>query len=100
MTDADILDAIRRAVRTETGDDRGLVNAETRAADVPGWDSLAHGRIMLMIEIELSVRIDIEKTYTATRVGELIPIIRAALGAAATGRYATPPESKMYAEKS
>jgi acyl carrier protein len=80
MTDPEILDAIRRAVRTETGDEQAVVNAETRAADVPGWDSLAHGRIMLVIEIDLSVRIDIDKTYTATQVGELIPIIRAALG--------------------
>jgi len=79
MTDAEILEAIQRAVRSETDDLTVVVTAATTAADVAGWDSLAHGRIMLTLEVELGVRIDIEKTYSATRVGELIPILRSAI---------------------
>lgn len=79
MTDTEILEAIQRAVQSETGDGATVVTAETTAADVAGWDSLAHGRIMLTLEVELAVRINIEATYAATKVGELIPILRAAL---------------------
>ena len=79
MTDDELLEAIRRAVRSETGDEAVAVTAKTTAADVAGWDSLAHGRIMLTLEVELGVRIDIEKTYSTTQVGELISILRAAV---------------------
>lgn len=82
MTDAEILAAIEKAVRSETGDEGAIVSAETTAADVAGWDSLAHGRIMLTLEVELGIRIDIEKTYTATNVGELVSIVGSALTAA------------------
>lgn len=79
MTDAELLEAIQRAVRSETGDESVVVTAETTAADVAGWDSLAHGRIMLTLEVELGSRISIEETYAATKVGELIPILRQAI---------------------
>ncbi len=79
MTDTEILEAIQRAVRGETGDESISMTAETTAADVAGWDSLAHGRIMLTLEVELGIRIDIEKTYLATKIGELVPIFRAAI---------------------
>lgn len=82
MTDAELLEAIQRAVRSETGDETVAVTAETTAADVAGWDSLAHGRIMLTLEVELGGRIDIEKTYSATKVGELVPILRLAISSA------------------
>lgn len=80
MTDNEILEVIQRAVRSETGSEHAVVTTATTAADIPGWDSLAHGRIMLSIEIALGTRFEIEKTYAATNVGELIPIFRAALG--------------------
>lgn len=79
MTDAELLNALQRAVRSETGDDTVVVSVETTAAEVPGWDSLAHGRIMLTLEVELGARIDIERTYSATNIGELLPILRAAM---------------------
>jgi acyl carrier protein len=78
MTDAELLTAIQSAVRSEVDDDTVIVTRETTAADVNGWDSLAHGRIMLTLEVTLGLRIDIEQTYEATTVGELIPILRAA----------------------
>lgn len=83
VRDTLMLEAIQQAVRSETGDTAVTLTAETTAADVAGWDSLAHGRIMLTLEVELGVRIDIEKTYSATNVGELVSILREALGTAA-----------------
>jgi acyl carrier protein len=79
MTDAELVEVVQRAVRSEAGNDTTVVTAETMAADVDGWDSLAHGRIMLALEVMLGARIDIEKTYWTTRVGELIPILRSAI---------------------
>lgn len=79
MTDAEILEVVQRSVRSETGNASAVVTAQTTAADVPGWDSLAHGRIMLLVGIELGVRFALEDTYAATNVGELIPVFRMAL---------------------
>ncbi len=81
MTDAEVLEVIQKAVRSETGQPELVVTTETTAADVEGWDSVAHGLIMLTIEVELGVRIDIDKTYAATKVGELIPVFREAIEA-------------------
>jgi acyl carrier protein len=85
MTDAELLGAIQSAVRSETGDETIVISPETTAADVAGWDSLAHGRIMLTLEVELGIRFDIEKTYLATTVGELVPILRSALSTTGGG---------------
>ncbi|MGE5269358.1 MAG: acyl carrier protein [Thiohalocapsa sp.] len=79
MTDAEILEVISRAIREETDNPDIVVGPATTAADVPGWDSLAHGRIMLAIEIELGARCNIEDTYAAANVGDLVPLFRAAL---------------------
>jgi acyl carrier protein len=79
MTDVEIMALIQKAVREETGDTTAVLTATTTAVDVDGWDSLAHGRIMLAIQMATMVRFEIEKTYGATNVGELIGIIRAAL---------------------
>jgi acyl carrier protein len=78
-TGEEIVEVVQRAVRSEAGDEATVVTSETMASDVDGWDSLAHGRIMRALEVMLGARIDIEKTYWTTRVGELIPIERVAL---------------------
>lgn len=79
MTDAEILKMIEAAIREETENPSVVVTPTTTAMDVPGWDSLAHGRIMLAIEIASSAHLDIDKTYAATCVGDLIPLIRAGM---------------------
>lgn len=78
MTDAEILAVIQQAVREETGDFEAVVTPATRAEDVAGWDSLAHGRIMMSIEAAVGGRMRIEDTYEAGDVGELVPVVRRA----------------------
>jgi len=80
MCNSEILDVVQRAIRNETGDSTVIVTLRTQASDVPGWDSLAHGRILLSIEVELGLRIDIDATYRAADVGELVKIIQEAQG--------------------
>lgn len=76
MTDDEILAAVAEAIRSETGDMTTDINFKTTALDVSGWDSLAHGRIIMMIEVALSLRIDVDATYHAANVGDLIEIVR------------------------
>lgn len=63
------------AVAEETGAPAGSVTAEATAADIPGWDSLAHVRIMLNLEARAGEIVDIDATYTAGSVGELAELL-------------------------
>ncbi len=79
MTDDEIWTAVAGAVKEET-DNAGLtLRPDMTASDVPGWDSLAHTRIFLNLDVNLGITIDIKKTYAAATISDLIPIIRAAL---------------------
>ncbi|PJK30867.1 acyl carrier protein [Minwuia thermotolerans] len=63
------------AVVQETGAPADSVTVEATAADIPGWDSLAHVRIMLNLEARAGETVDIDATYTAGSVGELTEIL-------------------------
>ena len=76
MTDEAILATVFAMIGQETGMSASEMSAEMTASDVPGWDSLAHIRILLEIGARLGVSIDIEKTYGAATIGDLVPIIR------------------------
>lgn len=71
MSDA-MLHLIADIVAAETGGRRARrLTRATRAAQVPGWDSLIHGRIVLALEDRLGVAIDIARTYDCRDVGGL-----------------------------
>ncbi len=76
MNDDEILATIAAAVGQETGNPSLEITSDMTASDVPGWDSLAHIRILLEIGGRLGVSINIEKTYRAATIGDLIPIIK------------------------
>jgi len=76
MTDEEILAVVFAMIGQETGMPASEMTAEMTASDVPGWDSLAHIRILLEIGARLGVSIDVEKTYGAATVGDLVPIAR------------------------
>jgi acyl carrier protein len=48
--------------------------------DVPGWDSLAHVRILLNLDSRLATTIDIKKTYSAATIADLYLIVKDAQG--------------------
>lgn len=79
MTESEILNIIQKAIREEADAGDLVVTAEMSASDVPGWDSLAHSRIMLSIEIAIDRRIDINDTYRASTIGDLVEVIRKAV---------------------
>lgn len=63
------------AVVEETESPADLVTAEATAADIPGWDSLAHVRIMLNLEARTGCEIDIDATYDVDTVGALVELL-------------------------
>ena len=66
-----VLERIERIVRDALADDTVTLSAHTTAADVPGWDSLAHVNIMFMIEQDLGVRFSDDEFAGFVNVGEL-----------------------------
>lgn len=82
MSDVDVFEVLVGVIREETNSPDIEIDEETTAADVPGWDSLAHVRIVMSVEVSLGVPIEMSDTYTAADVGELVQIIQNSIKAA------------------
>jgi len=78
MNDDEIWTAIVSAIREETENSALDIREAMTAGDVPGWDSLAHVRILLNLDVRLGVTIDIKQSYGAATIADLIPIVRRA----------------------
>ncbi|CAK0757523.1 Carrier domain-containing protein [Azospirillaceae bacterium] len=48
---------------------------ETTAADVDGWDSVAHARLMLQIEEDFAVSLPSERLFDLDSVGDLVALL-------------------------
>jgi acyl carrier protein len=55
------------------------LSPELTAEDVDGWDSLAHIRLVLMVEKEFSVKFSAGEVGKLKNVGEFADLIRAKL---------------------
>jgi acyl carrier protein len=82
MTTEEIWDELVAAIREEIGDPSVEVMPAMTASDIPGWDSLAHVRIVINVEDRTNGIIDIHDTYKAATVGELADIVAARAGRA------------------
>lgn len=80
MQAAEWMKHLADAVAEETGAPAESVTPEATAADIPGWDSLAHMRIMLNLEARAGRTVDIDATYAAGTVGELAGLLAASGG--------------------
>jgi acyl carrier protein len=76
MPNFDIFETLVQVIREETSNPEIEIDEDTTAADIQGWDSLAHIRIVMNVEVSLGIPIVIEDTYVAANVGELVRIIR------------------------
>jgi acyl carrier protein len=81
MTDDEILQQIRAVVGEETQAPPTSVTLDASANSIPGWDSLAHTRIVMNLESRLGVFLDMDATYRAANIGALIGVVRASLPA-------------------
>lgn len=66
-----VQDRMLQVVREVLGREDVELAAHTRAADVPGWDSLAHINIMYSLEAEFGVQFSDEQLSSFQDVGEL-----------------------------
>ncbi len=70
---------VEAAIRSALFDPDIAIDEQTTAADVDGWDSLSHVRILLEIEKRLGIRFDGSEASHAKDVGELVDLIGRAL---------------------
>ena len=67
--------ALVEAVREETDNPAAVVSSGMTADDIPGWDSLAHVRIVMNLEARTGTEIEISDTYKAATVDDLLAIV-------------------------
>ena len=80
MSSQEILQKITTIVREELENDDIVLTSQTRAKDVPGWDSLAHVRIVVGIEDAYGVEFDTNAVTGLKNVGDLIALVEATTG--------------------
>jgi acyl carrier protein len=71
--------ALVDAVREETDDPEAIVRPGMTADDIPGWDSLAHVRIVMNLEARTGAPIEISDTYKAATLDDLLRIVMRSL---------------------
>ena len=63
--------ALAAAVADECGAPASSISPQGSAADVPGWDSLGHTRIIMNLEARLERTVDMRATYMTADFEEL-----------------------------
>lgn len=53
----------------------------TRAADVPGWDSLNHLILLTGLEKKFDIELPMKEAYVAQNVGELVALVQKTVAA-------------------
>lgn len=81
MDDTEILNVIRLAAAEEAEISPELIRSDADASSVPGWDSLAHTRIIMNLEGRLNLELDMNATMQAATFGDLAAVVRSALAA-------------------
>ena len=72
MTPRDTLhERLEEVFRDVLGDDEIVITDETTAADIPGWDSVAHINLMCSIEEVFGVQFSGNQLAEFQNVGEL-----------------------------
>ena len=79
MDRAVVWQALVDAVREETENPSLTLRPDMAANDVPGWDSLAHARIVMNLEARTGAEIEISDTYKAANLAALCDVALAAL---------------------
>lgn len=68
----DIAHRLQDVFREVFDDDAMALSADTTAADVDGWDSVANIRLMVSVEEAFRIRFDVGEFQEYRNVGELI----------------------------
>jgi acyl carrier protein len=70
--DAAFFDAFAQIIRRVFPDHTGPLTADTVAADVDGWDSLAHANVILEAEQHFHAKLPVEELYRTRSLGDLV----------------------------
>lgn len=68
---------LQQVFRDVLADDDLVLERHTTAADVPGWDSLAHINLMFAVEQEFGITFRDDQLTSFRDVGELEDFVRA-----------------------
>lgn len=71
-----IIGKIQSIVRDVLDDESLSINSNTEAADVEGWDSLAHINIVSQIESEFGVRFSLDELARFSAVGKIVEALQ------------------------
>jgi acyl carrier protein len=84
MSERDTLGRLEAVFRDVLDDDDIALSRSTTASDVPGWDSLAHVRLILAVEKAFAVKFSAAQVTKLKNVGDLVDLIetKTAQGAA------------------
>ena len=75
MTEASILEQLSGVIGNVLGVPGLVMTAATTAAEVPGWDSLAHVDIIVATESAFGVRFTTREVMGLKKVGDLVALI-------------------------
>lgn len=68
-------DAVKEAIATLFPLHAGEIASSTTAAEVNGWDSVAHVQLMFLLEEITGKSIDLAKSVEVENVGDLVALI-------------------------
>jgi acyl carrier protein len=71
----DILGRVQDIARDQLDDDSIELAMDMKANDVPGWDSLAHVRIVIAAEKEFGASFDTSEIVDLQNIGSLVELI-------------------------
>lgn len=80
MTREEILEEVTEILREEFEDDELEITESTTAADVKGWDSLAHLSLIHEIEGRFKIKFSMGEIQGFKNVGEMLDSIQKYLG--------------------
>ena len=75
MTPTDTWDTLVAVIREMFGDDTLAIDSDTKAADVPGWDSVAHVGLMIEVEGRFGIRFTTGEVAGMNNVGDMVEFI-------------------------
>ncbi len=77
----DVMTRLAAVIREALDQPDATISPATTADDIDGWDSLAHGVLLMRIERAFAVRLDVDTALAAENVGALAALVAAQLGA-------------------
>jgi len=80
MTREEVYESLIAVFQDVFDDDELVVNDETVASDVDGWDSLMHITLIDSIEDEFDIKLSMKTVVHAKNVGELVDAILEEVG--------------------